>query len=148
MESVRLLITKEMTSFTEGNTNLTGDGRSAESRSLFTVFSNEDGSTKEGLVRELGLGSLGFFLRGKLDNTATLGLTSRGGEDFREYYFTTTSLHEVGKILVIAIIRQVTHIQPVLSLADLGVSLGLGSRRIHRPTDTLLPVLSGRTIPT
>lgn len=59
-----------------------------------------------------------------------------------------TSLHEVGKILVIAIIRQVTHIQPVLSLADLGVSLGLGSRRIHRPTDTLLPVLSGRTIPT
>lgn len=69
VESVRLLITKEMTSFTEGNTNLTGDGRSAESRSLFTVFSNEDGSTKEGLVRELGLGSLGFFLRGKLDNT-------------------------------------------------------------------------------
>lgn len=69
VESVRLLITKEMTSFTKGDTNLAGDGRSAESRSLFTVFSNEDGSTKEGLVRELGLGSLGFFLRGKLDNT-------------------------------------------------------------------------------
>lgn len=69
MEAVRLLVAEEMTSLTKGNTNLARNGGSAESSSLFTVFSNENGSTKEGLVRELRLGSLGVLLRRKLHNT-------------------------------------------------------------------------------
>lgn len=69
VEAMRLLVAEEMTSLTKGNTNLAGNGGCAESSSLFTVFSNENGSTKEGLVRELGFGSLGFLLRRKLHNT-------------------------------------------------------------------------------
>lgn len=72
VEAVRLLVAEEMTSLTKGNTNLARNGRSAKSSGLFTVFSNENGSTKERLVRELGLGSLGFLLRRKLHNTVVL----------------------------------------------------------------------------
>lgn len=103
VEFVRLLIIKEMMSFIKGDINFVGDGRSVELCSFFMVFLNKDGLIKEGFVREFGFGLLGFFLRGKFDNIVIFmridwiffmkylfvifGLISRGGEDFREYYF-------------------------------------------------------------
>ena len=57
-----------------------------------------------------------------------------------------TSSHVLLQVLVVAVIRQVAHVKPVLPLADFGVSLGLLGRRVHRSTRRLFPLVSRSTV--
>ena len=57
-----------------------------------------------------------------------------------------TSSHELIEVLVVAVVGEIAHVEPVLALADLGVRLGFVGSGVHRAAHRLLPLVSGGTV--